>query len=95
MTRDCVSDLLVTFPPPICDEGRNLAGADSSNGFASPDALQPLFGCGQRKIELDQPPHVIAQALPLLVGPLTQPLVQVVRNVLDLNSAHSLILACF
>ncbi len=94
MTRDGVLDLLVTFAPPLCDECRNLARTDSGNRLASPDALQPLFGCGQRKIELDQPPHVLAQALTLLVSSLTQPLVQVVWDVLDLNSAHSLILAC-
>jgi len=94
MTRDGVSDLLVTFPPPLYDESRNLARADSGNRFASPDALQPLFGRGERKIELDQPSHVIAQALTLLVSPLTQPLVQIVWDVLDLDRAHSLILAC-
>ncbi len=94
MTRDGVSDLLVTFTPPLCDEGRNLARADPGNRFASPDTLQPLFGCGQRQIELDQPPDVITQAPTLFVSPLTQPLVQIVWEILNLNSAHSLIVAC-
>jgi hypothetical protein len=94
MTRNSVPDLLVALTASLVNQLDDPLACNTPHGLSLPDALQPFLARGQRKIDFDQPPHVIAQALALPTRSLPQLGVYILRNVLDLDRTHSMIIAC-
>src|SRR5580704_2467529 len=93
MIRNGAADLLVTLTAPLVNQLDDPLARDAPHGLTPPEALKPLLARGQRKIDFDQPPHVLAQTPALLTRPVPQLRVYVLRYVLDLDGAHSMIIA--
>jgi hypothetical protein len=90
---DGTQDLLFAFGPPFLDQSGNLSRLNVGNRVSA-EAVEPFPRAWNGEITLKRRKDVLAEAPALTPGSLAQPIVQIVWHVLDLNSAHSMILAC-
>jgi hypothetical protein len=91
---DGTQDLLVAFGPTLLDQSGNLSRLDIGD-WVLPEAVEPFPCARNREIALKRRKDVLAETPALAPGPLAQPIVQLLRHILDLNSAHGMILACY
>src|SRR5581483_703350 len=76
------------------DGPRELLARDVRHRLVAVQALGPFAGAGHREVALEHAQRVVAEAPPLPPSASAEALVQLGRDVLDLDRAHSMKLAC-